>query len=176
MGGITVNTPNYLAYGADAEVTVGNSDVGALEEGELVVFSVEMEVVERAPLGARGPLKGASRIRRAVPILTFTVAEKTAANIAHAMTGLGSSSAASSLQYGSGTLTEYASTDYKTVVVYGFARHDTKRSRITVFNALMSQVPTVNIGDQNLVFQLVFRGHYETTALNTFPAKWELER
>ncbi len=116
MASITSLTTDGLMFGAGTTISIGGTSVGALAEGESAVVTIEMEIVERQPLGSRGPLANSTRVSKAVPMLTFTAAEILAFNMALAFSGLGNSSAAASMAYGSsGGIGAYADGDYKSI-------------------------------------------------------------
>ena len=162
MASIRSTTTDNLLSAPGASIEVGGNPVGALGEGESVVFSLEMEIEERSPMGAKGPLKGGTRIVKAVPVMTFTLSEFTAANMGLAFSGLGNSSAAASMAYGSsGAIGTYADGDYKTIVVSSMSTGGSKAYEVHMLDALMTTPPEMSFGDGPVTYQLVYRGHYD---------------
>ncbi len=177
MASITSLTTDGLMFGAGTTISIGGTSVGALAEGESAVVTLEMEIVERAPLGSRGPLANATRIRKAVPMLAFTAAEILAFNMALAFSGLGNSSAAASMAYGSsGAIGTYADGDYKSIVLDGIANGASESVELHFLDALMTAPPEMNFGDDSVLFAMTYRAHYDDANPEVLPMYLVFER
>ena len=171
---MTANTSGNLMLAAGATVTIGGTDVGAME-GE-TSFTVDVERIFPDLFGAKGELKGTGFIIGAVAKVTTTMAETSYFQMSVLMDQLGSGSDVNSRWYGSGALGQLVSGDYQEIIVHGMSTCGGNSIRIILPYAYVSHAVNVTLVDDAIsTYEVEFTGSYDPVVPGRLPARVIIE-